>query len=127
MVRCPTTEGWLFRSHDRFNTGTFLDFVRRIHRKFGRTVILCDRASPHRSRAVKEYLKENPDVRIKYFPTGSPYLNPVEHCWQNGKRDLLVSEYYRTFADMVRAVSTYYRTSRFRMDVMLYLSRQAPV
>ena len=44
-----------------------------------------------------------------YLPKGSPYLNAVEECWHQGKRILLVSEYYRTFADMCNAIITYYR------------------
>jgi len=56
-----------------------------------------------------------------YLPRGSPYPSPVEACWQRGKRDLLVSEYYGTFAAMCAAISEYYRTARFKLDVYGYL------
>ena len=58
-----------------------------------------------------------------FLPKGSPYLNPVEACWQKGKRELLVSEYYETFAMMCAAVSGYYRTVRFNLDLYSYLYR----
>ena len=53
-----------------------------------------------------------------YLPKGSPYLNAVEECWHQGKRILLVSEYYRTFADMCNAIITYYRTVRSKLDIV---------
>ena len=35
----------------------------------------------------------------------------------------LVSEYYRAFADMCNAIITYYRTVRFKLDIIRYASR----
>ena len=58
-----------------------------------------------------------------YLPKGSPYLNAVEECWHQGKRILLISEYYRTFADMCNAAITYCRTVRFKLDIVRYASR----
>ena len=52
-----------------------------------------------------------------YIPKGSPYLNPIELCWNGGKQVLLVSEYYETFAVMCTAVSEYYLTVRFKLDM----------
>ena len=59
-----------------------------------------------------------------YLPKGSPYLNAMEECWHQGKRVLLVSEYYKTFQDMHRAVSLYYRTARFKLDLLKFTSRK---
>ena len=59
-----------------------------------------------------------------YLPKGSPYLNAVEECWRQGKRRLLVSEYYRTFSDMCRAISTYYRTARFKLELIKYVNKK---
>ena len=36
----------------------------------------------------------------------------------------IVSEYYRTFQDMHRAVSLYYRTVRFKLDLLKFTSRK---
>ena len=56
-----------------------------------------------------------------YLPKGSPYLNAMEKCWYPGKRVLLVS---KTFQDMHRAVSLYYRTVRFKLDLLKFASRK---
>ena len=91
---------------------------------FGKAVLICDRAPQHRSKLVKEFLRNNRNVKIMYFPRGSPYLNAVEECWRQGKRRLLVSEYYRTFSDMCVAISTYYRTARFNLELMKYVNKK---
>jgi len=49
----------------------------------------------------------------------------VEACRRRGKRDLLILEYYGTFAAMCAAVSEYYRTTRFKLDVYEYLYKSS--
>ena len=94
-----------------------------MQRHFGKVAVVADRASPHRAKLVKKLLRENKNIRIIYLPKGSSYLNAVEECWRQGKQVLLVSEYYRTFADMCNAIITYYRTVRFKLDIVRYASR----
>ena len=84
-------------------------YLKEMQRHFGKVAVVTDRASSHRAKLVKRLLRENKNIRIIYFPKGSTYLNAVEECWHQGKRILLVSEYYRTFADMCSAIITYYR------------------
>ena len=91
---------------------------------FGKIAVTADRAPQHRSKLVKEFLRNNKDVRMIYLPKGSPYLNAMEECWHQGKRVLLVSEYYKTFQDMHRAVSLYYRTARFKLYILKFTSRK---
>jgi len=115
----------MFCTYPRFDGRTFLGYVRALRRRWGKVAILCDRASPHRTRELRRFAAECGDVEMVYLPRGSPYPSPVEACWQRGKRDLLVSEYYGTFADMCAAISEYYRTARFGLDVYEYLYRSS--
>ena len=114
----------LFRTYDRFNASAFLLYLKEMQKHFGKVAVITNRASPHRSRLVRKFLRANRNVRILYFPKSSPHLNVVEECWHQGKRILLVSEYYRTFSDMCRAVSTYYRTARFNLELLKYANRK---
>ena len=95
-------------------------------KKFGKGHLSYrDRARQHLSKKVQEYLKENNDsIRIIYLPKGSPEFNAVEECWRQGKHDLLVSKYYPRFTDLKSSISKYYRTRRFNLDVVKYLSRK---
>ena len=113
-----------FWTYDRFNAVTFAAYLKELQRHFGKAVLICDRAPQHRLRLVKEFLRKNRNVKIMYFPKGSPYLNAVEECWRQGKRRLLVSEYYRNFSDMCVAISTYYQTARFNLELMKYVNKK---
>ena len=113
----------LFRTHERFDAPTFVGYLKEMQRRFGKAVVVTDGASPHRAKLVKKLPRENKNIRIIYLPKGSPYLNAVEECWRRGKQVLPVSEYYQTFADMCNAIITYYRTVRFKLDIVRYASR----
>jgi transposase len=115
----------LFRQYDIFNQNTFLDYLKQIKKHLGKVILVTDRARQHLSKKVQEYLKENNDsIRIIYLPKGSPEFNAVEECWRQGKYDLLVSKYYPRFTDLKSSISKYYRTRRFNLDVVKYLSRK---
>ena len=113
-----------FRTYDRFNASTFVTYLKELQRHFGKAVIIADRAPQHRSKTVREFLRTNKNIKIIYFPKGLSYLNAVEECRRQGKRRLLVSEYYRTFSDMCRAVSTYYRTARLNLELIKYVHKK---
>ena len=89
----------LFRQYAKFNTETFLDFLKTIHSKFPKCYLFMDKASPHyKSRRVKDYLEENKDTLVPvYLPTASPEFMMVEEIWNIAKRELLVLKYYSSF------------------------------
>ena len=82
-------------------------------------------SSPHyKSRKVLKYFEENKDTLIPvYFPTASPEFMVMEEVWNIAKRDLLVLQYYQSFADFKEKISGYFRTKRFHLDMRNYLSR----
>ena len=113
----------LFRVYDKFNAVTFVEYLNELHWKYGKIVLMLDRASVHKSKKVKEYLAKNSDVKLIWLPKGSPYLNMIEQCWKISKYALLVSEYYAMFAIMNKAVSEYFRVTKFKLDVANYIFR----
>ncbi len=113
----------LFRVYKKFNAATFVEYLKELHWKYGRVALMLDRASVHKSKKVKEYLASNPDVKLIWLPKGSPYLNMIEQCWKTSKHSLLVSEYYAMFAIMNKAVSEYFRVTKFKLDVANYIFR----
>ncbi len=115
----------LFRTTTRgFNNGTFIPFVRALLRRFKKVALVTDRASTHRSKKMKKAFGRNKNLKIIYLPKASPYLNASEHCWGRGKYDVMNSEYYSTFEDMRSAVSEYYRTTKFNLDILAYFNRK---
>lgn len=115
----------LFRQYESFNQYTFLDYLKQVKKKFGKLILFIDRARQHhRSIMVREYIKKSKDVlKVIYFPKASPEFNAIEECWRQGKYDLLVSKYYPKFENFRRVIANYYRTRRFKLDIVKYLSR----
>ncbi len=113
----------LFRQYDRFDSDSFIVYLEQVKKKFKKFIIFVDRASQHRSKVVQEYMKRNEEnVRVEYFPVGSPEFNAVEECWRQGKYTIL-SNYYSSFTYLKQVISRYYRTIRFNLDIKKYLLR----
>ncbi len=47
----------------------------------------------------------------------------IEEVWNIAKRDLLILQYYQSFADFKDKISGYFRTKRFNLDMRNYLLR----
>jgi len=45
-------------------------------------VIILDNASIHKSKKVKNYLKQHPNIHLFYLPVYSPEYNPIELFWK---------------------------------------------
>jgi transposase len=116
----------LFRQYDKFNTQTFLDFLKKIHRKFLHCYLFMDKASPHhKSKKVLDYLEENKDTLIPvYLPPASPEFMMLEEVWNIAKQELLVLKHYSSFEDFKQKVSLYFRTRRFGLNMRNYLLRK---
>jgi transposase len=115
----------LFRQYDRFNSDTFLDYLKKLHAKFPKCYLFMDKASPHhKSKKMLKYFEENKDTLIPvYLPTASPEFMVMEEIWNIAKRDLLVLQYYQSFEDFKEKISRYFRTKRFNLDMRNYLLR----
>lgn len=114
-----------FRQYESFNQYTFLDYLVQMQKRFRKLILFIDRARQHyRSIMVRKYIKQSKEViKVVYFPKGSSEFNAVEECWRQGKYDLLVSKYYPKFEDFRHAITDYYRTRRFKLNIVKYLSR----
>ena len=82
-----------------------------------------DKAKHHyKSKKVMKYFADNKDSLIPvYLPTASPEFMVLEEIWNIAKNDLLVLQYYSSFADFKNKISSYFRTKRFNLDMRNYL------
>lgn len=113
----------LFRQYPRCNSGHLITYLSHLMRKFGRLVLILDRAPWHRSKRTDRYLKDHArTIRVLWLPTGFPELNPIEECWRQGKYDDdLGAKFHSTSTAFHYAVSAYYRTKRFHINLSKYL------
>jgi transposase len=77
------------------NSDSFIAFLRQI--LTGRTrplILLLDRASFHRSKKVRQYVRAHrTQLRIFFLPRYSPELNPDEQVWNQIKNNNLRKQY----------------------------------
>lgn len=113
----------LFRHYDNANSDGFLDYLKRLVRKYRKMILFLDKATYHaKEKRVKRFFrKHRKAIRLRWFPSGFPEANPMEECWRQGKDDVLGSIFHDSFGDFRNASSKYYRTKRFRLNLYKYL------
>ena len=57
--------------------------VRHIQGPF---ILIWDRSRTHRSKLVKAFVQQHPEIQVEYLPAYAPELNPEEYCHGNVKR-----------------------------------------
>jgi transposase len=114
----------LFRQYDAFDGPSFLDFLKKLHRKFGRLYFFLDKANQHKkTKIVTDYLKQNrKTLRVRWIPTASPEFDMMEECWRQGEKDLSALPVFpTTLQDLRKFLAKYYRTRRFYLDMKSFL------
>ena len=105
-----SADGFYCAFYDRAGSDNFIDFLGKIHKKFGRVLILADNASYHKSAKVRKAVKRfNGDVVIRYFPRYTPELNPAEGQWRNMRRQT-ANRLYESAGDMKKSIRKMLRT-----------------
>ena len=51
-------------------------------------ILIWDRARIHKSKVIKRYLQQHPEIFIEELPAYAPQLNPEEYCHGNVKQHL---------------------------------------
>ncbi|MCG2690173.1 IS630 family transposase [Candidatus Parcubacteria bacterium] len=75
-------------------TTFLLDKVKQFKEKYypgtkKKILLLWDNASCHKSKEVKQWLRDNPGiVELDHFPPYSPEMNPIEHVWKVLKKEI---------------------------------------
>ena len=70
----------------RANDRSFIRYLDKLQRRFGKVAVVADNAAYHNSGRVRRYLEENDDfAKLAFLPPYSPFLNPAERMWRRGK------------------------------------------
>lgn len=112
-----------FRQYERCNTVSFIDFLKELLRHHRKLILFLDRAPWHRSKITMNFIRQHRDrLRVRWFPVGFPESNPVEETWRQGKyADDLGAKWHDSFQEFTDAISAYYRTKRFNLNLLRYL------
>jgi transposase len=73
---------------DSYNTVSLIQFLKQLKRFAAghRVILIWDHLPAHRSRVMKEFLRDQQDwLHIEWLPGYAPDLNPTEGVWNNIK------------------------------------------
>lgn len=109
----------------RRNTGLFLvhlDDLRRRLRTYRRIHVICDNASFHKSKAVREYLALwGHRVVLHFLPTYAPETNPIERVWWHLHETVTRNHTCQSIDELLREVYDWFQAERtFPIETSLY-------
>ena len=110
----------IFRQYEKFNGETFLDYLKKMHKKLWKLYLFLDKASQHyKTRGVLDYLAENRrTLRVRWIPTASPEINVMEECWREGEKGLsTLPTYPMSLIELKSILAQYYRSRRFSLHL----------
>lgn len=108
-VKTGKVEG---KTAKRHTSAEFLVFLRGLVERSGwakEIHIVLDNLSAHKTKAVEEFLQENPKVRFHFTPTYSSWLNQVELWFAKIQRDVIARGVFTSVADLARKLRKYIR------------------
>ena len=115
----------MFQITDSMTGEAFVQFLKDLHKQFGKIDVMVDRSKTHNSKIVKEYLNDHKDsIKLTFLPKGSPQLSAIEECWHQIKQKIMVSKYYPTLEDMRDAIFEFCETVWFKMNIWKYVYRK---
>lgn len=114
-----------YKKTQKINSREFIKFTKLVLAKHKRIVYFIDRAPWHTSKLTADFLKSKKDrIKVIWFPVGFPEANPVEATWKSGKQSgELGAKYHETFEAFSEALTGFYRTTRFNLNMYNYLCR----
>lgn len=119
-----TSGSQLFRNIGKYNAKGVLSVLKQIHQKHGQIGIIWDRASQHTSNIVLDYVADHSsDIRLQWFPTAWPELDPVEGYWSKLQRHMIMNRVFETVEERERAIMNVVRTMRPNMDIRKILTK----
>ena len=112
----------MFASDNKMNAKSFLKSMYKIKKRFGKIILIIDRASWHKAKKVQKYLsKYRREIKVVWFPRGCPEMNPVEECWRQAKKEVNGGRVYKSFEAMKKELRNFLKRNEFKQDMRKYL------
>ena len=85
----------------------FFQKLEQVNQDKSKIYLICDNASYHKAKKVKEYLK-NSKIELIYLPPYSPNLNPIERLWKLMHSVVTNNKYYCNFTNFTEAITDFF-------------------
>lgn len=96
----------------RHTSEEFVAFLTDVvaHQPRGKEIhIIADNLSAHKTRRVRQFLGDHPNVRLHFTPTYSSWLNQVEIWFSKVERDVIARGIFTSVKDLSRKLMRYIR------------------
>lgn len=97
-------------------------FFERLRKIYGKIIFIVDKARWHTANSVQEYLhKHGSSLRVEYFPTTSPDINPVEECWRQTRNIVTANIAFDDVGILKKALRVEWNKQKFEHKIINYL------
>ena len=93
-------------------TTEVLGQLRQIY-KTEKILMLWDGPGSHRGSKVTEFLNNDGNIEVIYFPRYSPEQNPQEHVWREGRKEVTHNKYIENIDTTTDSFVDYLNTTKF--------------
>jgi len=113
----------MFTLRDKLNGEEVIKVLSKFLNKFHRAILIWDKATWHKkSKKVQKYLKKHRrELKIIWFPTGCPEMNPVEECWNQAKDEVNGGRIHKSLEVMKDKLRHFLKYTDFKQNMGRYL------
>ena len=112
-----------FERHEKFTKDEFVSFMKNACQKFGKLLMILDRAPQHKALAVRDALEDlNGQAKLLFLPAGCPDLSAIAELWRQMKMVVLVGPYVK-FKKMCSDIDEWLDKRLPSLDIYKYIYR----
>lgn len=94
----------------KVNGDSIIEFLNKLeegNKDKEKIYLICDNAGYHKSKKVKEHLKDR-KIELVFLPPYSPNLNPIERLWKFMHKIVTNNKYYASFEEFSRTLDKFF-------------------
>jgi putative transposase len=117
----PFTGNTLHKIVKKLSSDEFITFMDNIkaHYKGYRIVLVLDNFPTHKSKKVKEYVKENSHwLEVLFLPAYSPQFNPIEQLWKRMKYVVTHNTFYMRIEELGNSIDEFFAEIKVKKSVV---------
>lgn len=114
FLNLKTGQEYAFQTHwqNMYITVKVLKKLRKIYPQ-EKLLIFWDGAGWHRGSKVQEFIQQDQNIEIIYFPKYAPEENPQEHVWKNGRSQVTHNRFIPNIDQITNQFLKYLNASTF--------------
>jgi len=116
-LRTGDEHAWKTNYQTMYVTKDILKNIRSLYPK-KKIALFWDNAGWHKGSVVKEYLKEDGNFEIAWFPRYAPDENPQEKVWKAGRSAVTRNEYISDIDTAAKALVTFFNKTKFEYSFL---------